>query len=64
MSRSGYSDDYEGLGLYRQTVENALRGKRGQAFLRELLEALDALDEKKLIEGYLKDGDRGRMRKV
>ncbi len=61
MSRSGYSDDsddYEGPELYRRAVENALNGKRGQAFLRELLEAFDALDEKKLIEGYLKDGDR------
>ncbi len=55
MSRSGYSEDCENLALYRQTVENALKGKRGQAFLRELLEALDALEKKELITGVLKD---------
>ncbi len=36
MSRSGYQDDCEGLNLYRGTVRRAIRGKRGQAFLREL----------------------------
>jgi hypothetical protein len=34
-------------------VTSALRGKRGQAFLCELIEALDALPEKKLIVGQL-----------
>ncbi len=58
MSRSGYSYDYEHMELYRRTVENAMNGKRGQTFLRELLEALDALEDKKLIVGALKD-DRG-----
>lgn len=49
MSRSGYSDDCENIWLYRRTVENALGGKRGQAFLRELVESLDALPEHCLI---------------
>ena len=52
MSRSGYSDDIEDHWsriCYRGAVAAALRGRRGQAFLRELLEALDALPEKKLI---------------
>lgn len=55
MSRSGYDDgcDYERLGLYRQAVERAIRGRRGQAFLREMLAALDALPEKRLAAGVL-----------
>jgi hypothetical protein len=53
MSRSGYSDDCEFLGLYRASVDRALAGKRGQTFLRELINALDSLPEKKLIAGEL-----------
>lgn len=53
MSRSGYSDDCENLGLYRMTVERALKGKRGQAFLRELAAAMDAMSEKILISSEL-----------
>lgn len=53
MSRSGYSDDCDNLNLYRATVERALHGKRGQAFLRELADAFDALPEKVLIAGEL-----------
>lgn len=51
MSRSGYSDDIDGWDLirWRGAVASAMRGKRGQAFLREVLAALDALPEKKLI---------------
>lgn len=49
MSRSGYSDDCEDLELYRRTVKNALFGKRGQAFLREMLATLDAMPEKRLV---------------
>jgi hypothetical protein len=59
MSRSGYSDDCEHLELYRQAVERAIHGKRGQEFLRELIAALDALPEKILIQGELVD-DKGR----
>lgn len=43
MSRSGYVDDYEYLELYRASVERAIRGKRGQAFLRELAKVLDSV---------------------
>lgn len=49
MSRSGYSYDCENLALYRASVERAMHGKRGQAFLRELVAALDAMPEKALI---------------
>jgi hypothetical protein len=54
MSRSGYSDDYDDYDqwqqiMWRGAVASAIRGKRGQAFLREMLAALDALPEQKLI---------------
>lgn len=55
MSRSGYSDDCYGaeLVLWRGAVTSALCGKRGQAFLREMLAALDALPEQKLVSSVL-----------
>lgn len=56
MSRSGYSDDCDdgwAVIRWRGAVASALRGKRGQAFLRETLEALDALPEPKLIPNDL-----------
>lgn len=56
MSRSGYVDDLDdplALGRWRSAVRSALQGKRGQAFLREMLAALDALPEKRLIKGDL-----------
>jgi hypothetical protein len=34
---------------WRGAVTSAIRGKRGQAFLREMLAALDALPQKRLI---------------
>lgn len=51
MSRSGYSNDHDdlALGRWRGQVASAIRGRRGQAFLRELIEALDAMPEKRLI---------------
>lgn len=49
MSRSGYSDEAEDVGLWRGAVASALRGRRGQAFLRELLSALDALPLPRLV---------------
>lgn len=57
MSRSGYSYDLDvlDLGRWRGQVASATRGKRGQAFFRELIEALDAMPEKRLIHGDLKD---------
>lgn len=53
MGRSGYSDDCGdddalALGRWRQAVKRAIEGKRGQAFLRELVVALDAMDDKRL----------------
>ena len=49
MSRSGYSDDCENVELWRTTVRNAINGKRGQAFLRDLIASLDAMPTKELI---------------
>lgn len=52
MSRSGYSDSCDGWDLirWRGQVKSAIRGKRGQAFLRELIAALDAMPEKRLVK--------------
>lgn len=61
MSRSGYSDCYDDDDnsgyLYRGAVERAIKGKRGQAFLKEILATMDAMPERKLIAHDLeKDG--------
>jgi hypothetical protein len=57
MSRSGYCEDGDinplELGRWRAQVASSIRGKRGQAFLRELVEALDAMPEKRLIASDL-----------
>lgn len=56
MSRSGYyedSDDQWRAIMWRGTVKSAIRGKRGQTFLREMLAALDALPEKMLVDSEL-----------
>lgn len=58
--RSGYSHDLDDLqiGRWRGQVASAIRGKRGQAFLRDLIEALDAMPEKRLIpDDLIKDGE-------
>jgi len=55
MSRSGYYEDCENLDLYRHSVERAIKGKRGQAFLCELADALDAMPVKRLIAEHLID---------
>ena len=51
MSRSGYSEDLEDWELirWRGQVASAIRGKRGQRCLSELLSALDAMPDKTLI---------------
>lgn len=58
MSRSGYSDDYESdvpLEFYRQAVQRATTGYRGQHLLRKLRDALDAMPVKRLIVEAIKD---------
>lgn len=59
MSRSGYSEDCEMWDLirWRGAVKSGIRGNRGQAFLKEMLAALDAMPQKRLIADELeKDG--------
>ena len=55
MSRSGYSDDCDGWALirWRGAVKSAIRGKRGQALLQELVAGLDSMPVKELIDGAL-----------
>jgi hypothetical protein len=51
MSRSGYSDDNEdnwALICWRGAVKRSIRGRRGQAALRELAAAMDAMPNKTL----------------
>lgn len=50
MSRSGYTDDCDDdqAWIYLGHLNSAINGKRGQAALRELAEALDAMPEKRL----------------
>lgn len=57
MSRSNYSDDCENVGLYRHAVERSIKGKRGQAFLIEMADALDAMPVKGLIRDELVSPD-------
>lgn len=52
MSRSGYIDDFEdnwSLIRWRGAVASATNGARGQALLREMLSALDAMPVKELV---------------
>lgn len=55
MSRSGYHDDGDNWSLirWRGAVNSAIRGARGQAFLREVLAALDAMPVKELAADSL-----------
>ena len=58
MSRHGYSeevDDELEAGRWRGAVRSAIRGRRGQAFLREMIAALDAMPNKRLVSSVLID---------
>lgn len=65
MSRSGYNDDlcidaHWQYIKWRGQVASAFRGKRGQSFLREVIESLDALPEKKLAAAsFAEAGETG-----
>lgn len=58
MSRAGYNDDFFDWHtiMYRGQVASTIKGKKGQAFLRELADALDAMPEKRLIAHDLQTG--------
>ena len=59
MSRSGFvedageCDDHWRHVMWCGAVKSSLRGARGQAFLKELVAALDAMPAKRLIAGEL-----------
>ena len=60
MGRHGYSDDdcfdrdaQLAHGRWRGMVKSAIRGKRGQKLLTDLLAALDAMPDKRLVAGVL-----------
>lgn len=61
MSRSGYSDDLDDVlqyGRWRGIVASATKGKRGQSFFRDLIVALEAMPERRLIKNELyKEGE-------
>lgn len=61
MSRHGYSDDIDQWALikWRGQVASAIRGKRGQRLLIDLIQALDAMPEKALIAEKLIDHEDG-----
>ena len=59
MSRSGYDEGGDGDNwatiCWRGAVKKAIKGKRGQDFLKEMLVALDALSNHALIANELED---------
>ena len=59
MSRCGYIDDIDqrGLAMWRGRVASAIRGKRGQAMLRKLRDAMDAIPDKWLTRCVLMEKD-------
>lgn len=60
MSRSGYTDDWSkqwSMIRYRGAVASAIRGARGQAFLREMAAALDAMPVKRLMPDSFEEHD-------
>jgi len=59
MSRHGYNDDIDNWAMikWRGQVASAIRGRRGQKLLTDLLAALDAMPEKRLIAHELEEVD-------
>ena len=64
MSRSGYSDDLGGtweLIRWRGAVASAIRGKRGQALLKEMEAAILALPQKMLCAHDFANASTGNV---
>lgn len=61
MSRSGYNEDWDGdqwtMIMYRGRVASAARGKRGQALLKDILIAMNAMPCKRLVAHELEQAD-------
>lgn len=54
MSRSGYTEDIDDVlayGRWRAAVLSATRGRRGQVLLKQLVDALDEMPDKRLYPG-------------
>lgn len=60
MSRHGYTDECENFAMWRGVIASASRGKRGQAFFRALVQALDAMPDWRLVQGEL-ETDEGSV---
>jgi hypothetical protein len=63
MGRSGFcedgDDEYNSANLWQANIERAVKGKRGQAFFRSLVEALDGMPEKRLVAEELETTEGG-----
>jgi hypothetical protein len=57
--RDGESDDPLDWGRYEAAKRSAIRGRRGQRLLRDLIEGLDALPKPELSAGALGDRRNG-----
>lgn len=59
MGRAEYSEDCDGseVFLYRRSVETALRGRRGQRLVRDLIAGLEAMEDRRLITEDLVDDE-------
>ena len=60
MNRSGYTDDFcdnWSLIMWRGAVTSAIRGKRGQDFLKRLATYMDAMPKKELVADDLVTAD-------
>lgn len=79
MGRAGYdlecgmdADEQWQWVRWRGAVKSAIRGRKGQAFLKEMLAALEALPDKHLIDDEMEDsygsvcalGAVGQQRKI
>lgn len=67
MNRSGYTDDYDcddvdmwAMIRWSGAFKSAIRGRRGQKLLKDLLSALDSMPKKTLIANDLQD-DNGNV---
>lgn len=60
MTRSNYIDELDQWSLicWRGAVTSAIKGKRGQALLKEMLLVLDSMEHKSLIKGKLEDNGK------
>lgn len=64
MSRSNYDDtpDYDWQWIrWRGAVASAIKGRRGQAFLREMVDVLESMPDKRLASGVFEEEEDGTV---